>query len=301
MHRFPIAVCIALIAGNAAAQVRTFVSIAGLDSNPCTNTSPCRSFTAAVTAVAAGGDVVVLDSGGYGPVMITKPVSIVAPLGIYAGVTVTGGSGIVDSHGDGVVVLRGLSITGLGGTNAIEMDYAQNLHLDHIDVKSFRNGSAVLMQSGYTDHTPQLVIRDSLFREVGYGANVQSTVSGQDVSADHVRFDMAYGAGIQMANNSTAFVSNCVFHDGNYGVYMSPSAGQSTAIIDQSNFTLIGYGVLMLSTGTGSSYARVGRSTFVGLTAAASRTGSGLLVSFGNNQVDSNYYTTTWDSTVPTQ
>jgi hypothetical protein len=66
---------------NATAQ-RTFVASTGNDANNAFNCSivkPCRGFAAAVGVTASGGEVIVLDSAGYGAVMITQSVSIIAP------------------------------------------------------------------------------------------------------------------------------------------------------------------------------------------------------------------------------
>src|ERR1700757_431036 len=72
-----------------ASAQRVFVSAqAGDDANPCTVASPCRTFGKALSSVAAGGEIIALDSGGYGPVTITQAVSITVPMGIYAGITV---------------------------------------------------------------------------------------------------------------------------------------------------------------------------------------------------------------------
>ncbi len=61
---------------------RTFVASTGNHSNPCSLNQPCRSFTAAIAHTNAGGEVIVQDSAGYGPVTIPKSVSIIAPNGI---------------------------------------------------------------------------------------------------------------------------------------------------------------------------------------------------------------------------
>src|SRR6266446_6592240 len=71
---------------------RTFVSGLGNDANPGTLTSPKRSFASALTVTDAGGEIIVLDSAGYGPVTINKSVSIISPTGVYAGITVPSGS-----------------------------------------------------------------------------------------------------------------------------------------------------------------------------------------------------------------
>src|SRR5262249_51611811 len=110
---------VALLASalSAAAQQRVFVSAqAGVDTNPCSVLLPCRTFGQALSVVAAKGEIIVLDSGGYGPVTINKAVTIEAPPGIYAGISVTGFSGIdVSANVDDLIVLRGLTLNGAGG------------------------------------------------------------------------------------------------------------------------------------------------------------------------------------------
>src|SRR5438105_3535713 len=100
---------------------RTFVSAAtGNDANPCTRSAPCRNFQAAIAQTASGGEVVVLDSGGYGTVTINQAVSLVAPAGVYAGISVFAGTGIyVNAGPSDVVTIRGLTLNGLGGSDGI--------------------------------------------------------------------------------------------------------------------------------------------------------------------------------------
>ena len=81
-----------------AAAQRTFVASYGLTANTAFNCSvakPCRAFSEAMGVTSPDGEVIVLDSAGYGPVTIAQSVSIVAPPGIYAGVTVATGTGII--------------------------------------------------------------------------------------------------------------------------------------------------------------------------------------------------------------
>ena len=65
-----------------------------------------------------------LDSAGYGAVTINKAVSVIAPPGIYAGITVTAGIGIDVTAG--AVALRGLTIRGLGGNVGIHVGIARS-------------------------------------------------------------------------------------------------------------------------------------------------------------------------------
>jgi len=82
-----------LAAGAAqATATRTFVSVGGSDANACSVAAPCRTFARAAAATSSNGEIVVLDSGGYGPVTITQSLAITAPPGIYAGISVPSGN-----------------------------------------------------------------------------------------------------------------------------------------------------------------------------------------------------------------
>ena len=45
---------------------RTWVSGVGDDANPCSRTAPCKTFAGAISKTAGGGEINVLDPGGFG-------------------------------------------------------------------------------------------------------------------------------------------------------------------------------------------------------------------------------------------
>ena len=99
-----------------AQNTRSFVSGSGLDTNACSLTAPCRTFAGAISKTNAGGEITVLDTAGYGPVTITKAISIINPGGVEAGIAVqSGGTGIfVNAGPNDAVILKGLIINGAG-------------------------------------------------------------------------------------------------------------------------------------------------------------------------------------------
>jgi len=116
----------------ATAQVqRTFVASFGDDANPCTFAQPCRAFAAAVAQTNDGGEIIVLDSAGYGPVTITQSASIIAAPGVYAGITVSTGDGVAVSGVGTRVRLSGLTINGQGGDTGIHFLQGAKLAVDH--------------------------------------------------------------------------------------------------------------------------------------------------------------------------
>jgi len=120
MPRLKAGMLLFLLPLSAMAASRTFVASSGLDANPCSRSSPCRSFAAALAVTDPDGEVVVLDSAGYGPVTIGQSVSLTTPAGVYAGVTATAGDAVtVTIASTDRVILTGLTISGLGGNNGI--------------------------------------------------------------------------------------------------------------------------------------------------------------------------------------
>lgn len=127
------------IAPAATAAPRTFVASSGSDANPCSLALPCRSFAAALIQTSGGGEIVVLDSAGYGTVVVDKAVTITAPDGVYAGITVPAGSTgiLVSASATDDVLLRGLSITGQGGGVGIKLASAATLLVDRCVIRAF--------------------------------------------------------------------------------------------------------------------------------------------------------------------
>ena len=116
-----LALVLSCLATTAAGIQRTFVASSGVDTNPCNLPAPCRTFGAAMAHTDPSGEVIVLDSAGYGAFTVAQTVSIIAPAGVYAGITVFSGTGITIAAGAGVVTLRGSRSTISAATSASTM------------------------------------------------------------------------------------------------------------------------------------------------------------------------------------
>src|SRR2546425_5050331 len=88
---------------------RSAVSVNGSDLNPCTVASPCRSFTAAMAQTNPGGEIIALDSAGYGPFIVSQAVTVSGAPGVHAALTALTGTAIaVAAAGTDHVSLRNL-------------------------------------------------------------------------------------------------------------------------------------------------------------------------------------------------
>src|SRR6266498_379000 len=100
-----------------AQATRTWVSGVGDDVNPCSRTAPCKTFAGAISKTAAGGEISVLDPGGFGAVTITKAITIDGE-GTLAGILAATVNGIIVNAGvNDVVHIRNLIINGTSGAS----------------------------------------------------------------------------------------------------------------------------------------------------------------------------------------
>ncbi|MBI3147939.1 MAG: right-handed parallel beta-helix repeat-containing protein [Betaproteobacteria bacterium] len=188
--------------GHAQAQ-RVFVSAKnGNDANTtasCALATPCRMFSAALQVVHEGGEIVVLDSGAYGAVLIDKPVSIIAPDGVYGGITAFSGDGITVTAGSGGVVLRGLSINGIGGVNGIAVTGTADVNIDRCSLGGF-SGSGI---------------------RVSNAARVRIL---------NTRIERS-GHGVYASDGASAVLSNSSVVGGFWGVYLEGSMSADSALV----------------------------------------------------------------------
>jgi len=168
-----------LAATNAAASAqRTFVASHGAPANTafnCSITKPCRAFSDALGVTNDGGEVIVIDSAGYGPMTIAKSVSIIAPAGVYAGISAPGALSGVDIDGAGVsVVLHGLTINGSGGIGSgVHMKNGSALAMEDCAIANFSAGAGVWIETAALVKIAGAVFGNNYIGVlVGFGATV---------------------------------------------------------------------------------------------------------------------------------
>ena len=302
-------------AAPAAAIQRTFVSTAGSDANPCTRTAPCRNFAAAMANTLAGGEVVALDSGGYGPFTVDKSLSVIGAPGAHAAVTAFSGDGItVDAGATDVVVLRNLHVTGLGGDNGIRVIEAAAVHVESVTVSGFTNRG---LRATAAELPMTLIVRDSSFRHNNGGVVANGTGGQLRVQIERTRADLnslhgfwfvgpAQGSvqgstaegnevmGFRLEENSRVAISDSRSDGNQFGVgtvAMIPGAMLDLDRVVPTNNT--GDGVFA---GAGS-VVRVSGSTITGNNVGL-HNGAGTVESYGDNMVPGN--TTATSGVIPT-
>ena len=242
MRKFTLALAIvgtmslgALYTAPAYAQAsRTWISGVGDDANPCSRTAPCKTFAGAISKTAAGGEIDVLDPGGFGAVTITKAITFDGGGGQVASILVAGSNGInVNAGANDVVIIRNLRLNGLlqtasSGVNGISFNSGKELIVDRVDIFGFNtNGINVALSA-----TANLVVRDSTFNNIAQnGINVTTTSGFAVAEISGSTFTGPGGGsatGVTAANNGFVTVSNSVFPSLNIGA--QTTAGGSLSV-----------------------------------------------------------------------
>jgi hypothetical protein len=225
------------IAANLPAQAqraRVFVSVSGNDANPCTAGSPCKTFQAAYNAVLAGGEISVLDTGGYGTLTISKAVSIVAA-GVEASIAIpSGGVGITINAGStDKVALRGLTLDGQGvGFDGIQFNSGASLTVESCVVRNMNSNGLVFSSSATMPQT--LAVSNSYFNENGNEGIFILTQSSGTISAaiDRTGFYANGDSGLFVVGTSgtgalTVAVTDTVAANGTTGFFVGSDTGKS--------------------------------------------------------------------------
>jgi Right handed beta helix region len=192
-----------------AQATRTWVSGVGDDANPCSRTAPCKTFAGAISKTALGGEISVLDPGGYGAVTITKPITI-SGVGEQSSILASGVQGVIinitqviNAPQTNTVTLRNLQINGAGvtlGTNGVHAFGNTTVILDHVNVFGFGT-NGVLAE----DNSRVSITNGVFFNNSGIAIHAietaQITLENSQVNGNNIAVQSDLGATIRLSNN----------------------------------------------------------------------------------------------------
>jgi len=254
---------------------RTAASVAGNDANNCSLVAPCRTIGHAVSQTNPGGEVVVLDSAGYGPFTIDRAITVQAAPGVYAGVTAPAGNAIQINAGVADrVVLRGLTINGLGtGSAGIAFTGGgAELHVENCVINGFVDWGIISFFA--------LRVQDTIVRDSGTGIHVDNAGAPVNATLERVQLKSNSLRGVLAWRNATVTVRD------------------SVATLNGTGFRAMNGGVLNIenslatenSTGVSASPTGIVRisNTMVVDNAIGLEVGTGTMETWSNNKVSGN-------------
>jgi hypothetical protein len=254
-----------------AQATRTWVSGVGDDANPCSRTAPCKTFAGAISKTAAGGEISVLDPGGFGAVTITKSITIDGGGGQVALTLVAGTNGIVVSApATATVTLRNIRINGIvgtpsGGLNGVQFLTGGALHIENCTIFGFT--------------------------QKAININLNSATAASVFVTDTVVTNSAGGIAARNAGAGKLFVSmqraTLAQHTG-FGLKADGSgAGQIVATVSDSLIAGNGTGVSSIG-GRGGAGVQITRSSVVNNSTGAASTGATAFILFSNTLIAGN-------------
>lgn len=286
-----VALCFFANPNQARAQLtKIFVASFGNDANDGSRGAPKRNFQAAHDAVTSNGQIVVLDTAGYGTLSINKSVTVTVPAGITGFITATSGNAVtIDAGTAGIVALRGLTIE--GAAIGIQVTSVARLHISDCLLRA-------CTVAGIQDNsTGAVYIRDTAFHDNDRALFVQCTTGLAPVSVEHCRFEGNF-FGIRGQDNARISVRDSVANGiaptgapSSYGgfVILGGASRNGVMFCDNCSSTNNGYGFASgpLATG-GDATLYMNNCTATRNDSGAGAFGASQLITYSNNHVAGN-------------
>jgi hypothetical protein len=255
--------------------------------NPCSRTAPCKTFAGAISKTAAGGEINVLDPGGFGAVTITKSISIINE-GSSGGILAAGTTGVIVNAGaSDVVVLRGLDIMGAGtGLAGVRFLAGGALFVESCTIHGF-TGKAI---EATPSTAAQLFVKDTVIRHnVGTNAGgilLARTGTGSVVATlERVRLERNR-FGVRAEDGARATVRDSVAASNNTNGYIAVSTAAAATLTLENSLATDNVNNGISAQGTLATI-RIGNMVVTGNGTGLNASG-GSIVSFGNNRVAGN-------------
>jgi len=214
MIRFARTACVftacVLVGSSAFAQAtRTWVSGVGDDANPCSRTAPCKTFAGAISKTAIGGEISVLDPGGYGAVTITKPITI-SGVGTQASILASGTQGVIInittppvSPQTDTVTLRNIQINGAGvtlGTNGVHVFGNTTVLLDRVNIFGFGTNGVLAEGTSKVEFVEGVFFNNSGIAVHSIGS-AQISVESSEINGNNIAVQADLGSTVRLSNN----------------------------------------------------------------------------------------------------
>jgi hypothetical protein len=228
---------------------RTFVSGTGSDANPCSITTPCRSFAAALAQTSPSGQIVALDSAGYGPVIVSQAVSIIAAPGVFAAISAPTGQDAVTvtAAPTDVVVLRGLTISSTGSSVGVRILTAFQVHVESCVFDGIQEGIVFLPSVRM-----MLFVLDSVHRNSTFLAHPSSSEGATSMLL--IARSAFIGQGLDLTDIAKTFVDDSTIHA---GIAVGTGDELTDAVLSINRSTIAGGAYCIEAGGSGARFVEV--------------------------------------------
>ena len=274
-----------------AQNARSFVSGHGADTNNCTLAAPCRTFQHAHDQTNAGGEIDVLDPGGYGALTINKAISIQGHG--FSGITAPSGFAILINAGaTDQINLRGLLIEGLGsGFAGVVVGQVGSLNIQDSLIRKFTEDGIAFSAGNSKLSVSHTVVSGN----VSAGIAITSASNAMAINAVLEQVELYdNGDGIAVAADRSdagnqpvqLTVSNSTIANNSNGINCNTSTAQKVSCMVRNSTIANNSNVGVFTfTGATNSFIVLSRTMITGSGTAA---WVGNVFSYGDNQIDFN-------------
>ena len=281
-----------LLSATAQAQLfRAYLASDGNDANACTLAAPCRLLPAALTAVASGGEIWMLDSANYNTATVTigKSVSILAIPGAVGSVVALGGPAISITAAGLTIALRNLVIVPLpasGATFGVYMTGASALTIEGSLIANLPSDGVRAAGTGKVE-IANTIIRNN----AGYAVWLQNGASADISGTKLLNNDNGVVTFSNTATTTTATVSDTIISGGGTGIYLLTANADGVTRFFVTRCTIQNTNIALDSqtTGAGTALLAVSNSMITNNNFAWSQSGTGSVIrTLGNNHLTDN-------------
>jgi hypothetical protein len=276
---------------------QTWVSSLGSDANQCTRTSPCQTFAGAMASTLPGGEIDVLDPGDFGPVVITKAISIYNDAlgvgGILPGPTT---SGIVINAGvKDFVNLRGLILDGATapGTSGIVFNSGASLNVDNCVIQGFSGPGIAFIPGVGSANAAHFSLHNTSIVNNGGGVSIKPTGGIAATAAlNGITIDSNLGGGLRADGTVGSGAVNVAIADSSVSFNASNGinavSGLGNVTVDIMRVVMESNGSSGIQSNGGTASVTVGSSVIHGNNVGVDAVSGASLLSYANNQVTGN-------------
>jgi Right handed beta helix region len=292
------AASLAFAVQSASAQAtRTWVSGTGSDANPCSRTAPCKTFAGAITQTATGGEISVLDPGGYGAVTITKAITIDGGGGQVASMLAAGTSGIVvTAPASATVTLRNIRINGVNGTpfpglNGVRFLAGAALHIENCTIFGFSQNAIDVNVN--TASPVRVFVTNSVLSNNAGGLVAKNAGAGAVfVALQRTTMSQNSNFGVKMdgSGNGSVLAAVSDSHLAANGTGVLAQGGPAPAATIQLTRSTVVHSTSVGAQSMGlNAFVFVSNTLMSGNATAVQAVGAGSLKSYQNNAIDGNF------------
>jgi hypothetical protein len=286
-----------------AQATRTWVSGVGDDVNPCSRTSPCKTFAGAISKTAVGGEINCIDPGGFGTVTITKSITIDCG-GTLGSILAAGTNGVVVNAANVTVTLRNITINGAGtGLSGVRFLQSGALRIENVKIFNFTQKGVDFVPTGNSE----FFIGNSEVYNLGAGTaiggiNIAPTGSASAIATINTTTVQNNSAGILASTVGTTAAMAVTIRDsvvaGQSGTGITAQAGPALIMnVDRSAVTSNSTGIV--SDGA-NALVQLNGSTVSANSTGLSLVNSGKITSFSSNVLQGNFVANGAPSTTTT-